>query len=980
MSVTIKGLEDYKRAEVLGLNPSDRAPNDYLRFTSRVFNSFKPISPMKTISSYINGFETTIRKKILDGADNLEFYIRKGSCFVDDQFIAFKEDTIFNIDESKIVANVDYYLVIYYQYTNQCLYNPAIFKYIPVTSYDDSSMLKIIKFKMDGYNLVVYPQNLDDMFLSNYGRLFKLVSDKAADLFKINSYQGIDISENKVYVNTVSPEYSTVSGDVVFLDLDGLYKPARSCNRKIDKAMGIYVYNPTSGAHKIVTNGIIDFGEKLHIDTSNDLLLNMEPGKSYYLLDNCSETNYAWENGRQPVPGKMSSRFTPGNVRVGFAINNTKFMVDFDFASDMDTANFLELIGLPKQFQDRFNVIFAYWNSTQSKEFRDLFKTELQHLKETLANTKNTYNTSKDTQKTDYLAKQQTYNTATLASTPHVTIGTGTSKVTGPISTTRLKNTLVSENGVLNTYQSEQEFKTAKINYLLNYLPTFKSNLSSKISEMTTLINYFTNIKSNLTSDGAANIYFKDEYQIPAFSSTLDVLTFSKSIKLPIIKTISSDGSTTVSVKEVPSTTKVAGDSASSTSNKNVSYNRVNTSDGANNIGKALEVRIDASTTNYTATNNTVGTNNPISTFRSNLTVLISTLTNIKTTLSNMKTATGLLKTAVGTYNDSDIVKLLRSSGSEASFKKESISLKNLLFGTSSSSSLSEIISETYGVADYLEKIKYFIDNHDNNIDFDKFTTNINFNNYDMYYISRYLTQEAEVVHSYLSNLTGTEADNNTAKNIISNTLDVYDKERSNYIDKKFDTFGLYQESLRVFSKIILEMHDIDLEISDINDRITSETTLITALQADIQNMDQQIITRVSNQTSVNNILYISEYERKIYNYTYLTIRIRLKQKLLIAITNDVSIVASVLANLRSQTIPNRTLIDRANKNHNAFVSVQENLTNELSGMVIEYNALRSQFGIDHPIAVTDYDFDDFGLADPTLECFQNLNTFPTTS
>lgn len=972
MSITIKGLEDYKNAEVLGLNPGDRAPNDYLRFTSRVFNSFKAIDPMKTVSSYISGFETVIQKTVLNGKDNLEFYIDKGSCFVDDQFIAFKEAVIFNAEESSFVSNVDYYLVVYYQYSNQCLYNPAIFKYVPVQAYDESSMLKIIKFKMDGYNLVVYPQNLDDMFSSNYGRLFKLVSDKAAELFKIDAYQGIVISENKVYVNTVTPKYSTVSGDVVFLDLDGLYKPARSCNRKIDKAMGIYIYNPTSGAHKIVTNGIIDFGEKIHIDTSNDLLLNMDPGKSYYLLDNCSETNYAWENSRQSVPGKMSSRFTPGNVRVGFAIDNTKFMVDFDFASDMDTANFLELIGLPKQFQDRFNVIFAYWNSTQSKEFRDLFETELQRLKETLAKTKSDDIDLKNAQEVKYLAKQQTYNDVTLASTPHVAIGTGTSKVTGPISITGLKDTLISKNSILNTYQNEQEFKTAKINYLLTYLPTFESIINNKISEMTTLINYFTGIKNNLSSYNSSEIYFKDTYQIPTFSSSLQSITFSGSNGLTAINSITGSSSGSVSINVVSN--------SGNSSTKSVSYTTATITAGNTSIGYAASYNISTSTTDYTESKVTISSINPITTFKTNLIALINILNNIKITISNIKTASSLLKTAVGSYNNSDIANLIRSSGNGTSFKKESIALKNLLFGSSSLPPLSEIISKTYGAADYLKKIKYFIDDNDGNIDFNTFTTNINFNNYDIYYISRYLTQEAEVVHTYLSSLEGTSTENSNAKNTISNTLDVYDKERNNYIDKKFDTFGTYRESLRTFKKLILEIKGIDSDIIAINNRIISETTLVTALQADITNMNQQIITRISNQTSVNNILYISEYERKIYNYTYLTIRIRLKQKLLIAIKDDVAIVASVLAQLKSQTMPDRTLIDQATKNYEAFVSVQENLTNELEGMVIEYNALRNQFGIDHPITINDYDFNDFGLADPTLECFQNLKTFPTTS
>jgi hypothetical protein len=268
MSTLIQGLDDYKDVEILGLEPSSRAPNDYLRLTAKVFNSFKPIDPTKTISSYITGLETTVQKQIVDGENVLEFNVLRGSCFVDDQFVAFTDDIVYQIPISKLVNNVDYYLVVYYQYSNQCLYNPAILDYVAVSRYDESTMFNIIQFKMDGFDLVVYPQNLDDRFIENYSRLFQLVSDQAMDLFKINAYQGETIKANKLYVNNNSPEYSTKSGDVVFLDIDGLYKPARSCNRKIDKAIGVYVYNPSNGVHTIITNGIVDFSNQFELDNS----------------------------------------------------------------------------------------------------------------------------------------------------------------------------------------------------------------------------------------------------------------------------------------------------------------------------------------------------------------------------------------------------------------------------------------------------------------------------------------------------------------------------------------------------------------------------------------------------------------------------------------------------------------------------------------------------------------------------------------
>jgi len=969
MSITINGLDDYKNAEILGLEASDRAPNDYLRLTSKVFNSFKPVDPTVTISSYISGLETTVRKTILNNENNLEFYINKGSCFVDDQFIAFTDDIIFNVPISKLVNNVDYYLVIYYQYSNQCLYNPAIFDYVAVSSYNPATMLKIIQFKMDGYDLITYPQNLDDMFIDNYTRLFQLVSDKAVDLFKINSYQGITISANKLYKNSTNPEYSTKSGDVIFLDLDGLYKPARACNRKIDKAMGIYVYNPKSGAHTIVTNGIIDFNLNIKIDDSNKILLNMEPGKSYYLLDNCSETNYAWEDGQQPVPGKISSRFTPGNVMVGYALDNKKMMVNFQYADDMNTANFLELIGLPQQFQDRFNIIYAYWNSKESKDFRNLFIRELQILKEELANQKDQLVTDSNIKENEYQDNLTIYNNTTLTSTPVVTIN----NVTGPISISTLENTLIDQNAIMNKYQSENQFKFAKIDYLIKYLPDFETYLTQYLANLNQFITYLNDLKDNFSTKNQDNLFFELEYTIQTFSSSFNGFRDFSSLALPSINRL------TTSIIQV-SAPKVKTDmDAPSGSNVSIVNININTTKysltSRNPVGETQRGTLVGPVTTYNATDEVISsTNNPMEQFRNNNRILINTLKNLSNVVTNIQSTIPAIINALNTFNTTDIDNLMdidNNNGTSVVFYLNQLS--NYLFGDPK---FTEISAGAYGIAHYLEKIHYFIDNDNDNIPFDEYSRQMETDTHSPYYITRYLIQELTDVNNYLKTLSGTNSEDETAKVTIENTLDVYDTERRNYINTKYNTFSTYQESLREFSEIILTIVDIDLEIEDLNNRISSELSLVIKLENDIVNMDQQIIDRISHQQSVNTILYISDYERKIYNYTYLTIRIRLKQKMLIAVNNDVQIINDILLQLKSQTIPDRSLIDRTETNLNAFVSVLNNLTAELEGMVIEYNKLREEFGINDPVLITDYEFNDHGLADPNLDCFQNLNTF----
>jgi len=954
----LNDIQDYKNIEILGLEPKDRAPNDYLRMTARIFNSFKPVNPEATNTSYINGFETNSTKKNHNGEDVIEFYINKGSCFVDDQFIAFKDDVIYRVPVSKIVQNTDYYLVIYYQYSNDCsLYNPAQFKYVAKSLYDNTTMLKILEFNLKGLELETQPQKLDDLFIENYSRLFKLVSDKAKELFKINTFQGLSINKDQLYVNIENSDWDTKSGDVVFLDLDGLYKPARGCNRKIDKAFGIYVYNPENDSHTIVTDGIIDFSLQYNIDISNKILLNMEPGKSYYLLDDCSETNYAWENKQKSRAGKISSRFIPGHVKVGYALSNTKMMVNIDFSSEINTANFLELIGLPQQFQDRFNVIYAYWLNLKETDFRNYFIEQLNSLRETLSSSKDANTTASDDKNNDMLLKQNQYDNTTLDSTrttSPTTIGT----IVSPVSNTDLKTTITQGNVLAAQWQGEEQFKFSKIDYLVNYLPKFKTKLNDTINDLTTYNSYIQTIMNNFTTD---NIYFRNPYKIPSFTDTFSDINGFLSLALPKLKSIGTS-SASVSVYDV-----------STGSNTTKTYTKYNTTlDPA--IGAQGEGTIVGPTESYSETNEIVDpSKDPITDFKNTANTLISILNNVIIQYTDIRDNIDDIKTSIVTFNTTDLSNFLNvdgTSGVSVYILKDNV--KSYLFDYD----FPKVLGQFLGIANYLKTIDYFRDNSSNDIDYNNFIEQSKQNFYNNFYIFNYIIQEMENVYNYLINRSGTAAGNTNSKTKLIDTVKVFDEERILYLSTKYNNFKTFQDSLNELSVLLKTIAEESTQIDEINNRLDSERVKIDQLSKDITTLDSAIITRIQSQKSVNSILYIDEYERKIYNYTYLTIRIRLKQKLRKSIQTDVKIVEQVLIDLKSQTIPNRDLIDRAQNNLNAFNSVLENINNELEGMVFEYNNIRTTFGINDPVELDQDDFNDYGLSDPDLECFKNLKTF----
>ena len=71
MAKELLRLEDYQSVQILGLEPKDRQPHDYLRLVAKIFNSFRNIDPEVTVSSYLSGFVTNI----IDIGDAFKFII-----------------------------------------------------------------------------------------------------------------------------------------------------------------------------------------------------------------------------------------------------------------------------------------------------------------------------------------------------------------------------------------------------------------------------------------------------------------------------------------------------------------------------------------------------------------------------------------------------------------------------------------------------------------------------------------------------------------------------------------------------------------------------------------------------------------------------------------------------------------------------------------------------------------------------------------
>jgi len=101
---------------VVGLNPDDRMPNDWLRMVARVFASYRKVPLKASIVTYIDGLNLSLDSQ---NATEIIVGITPGQSFVDDQFIGFIENSSLKIDPNWMIPEVKYVIVLRYQWVNQ---------------------------------------------------------------------------------------------------------------------------------------------------------------------------------------------------------------------------------------------------------------------------------------------------------------------------------------------------------------------------------------------------------------------------------------------------------------------------------------------------------------------------------------------------------------------------------------------------------------------------------------------------------------------------------------------------------------------------------------------------------------------------------------------------------------------------------------------------------------------------------------------
>ena len=967
MATELLRLEDYSGIQILGLEPKDRQPHDYLRLVAKIFNSFKNIDPEITVSSYLSGFVTNV----VDEGDKLRFNIEKGTCYIDDQFIGFTDDVIFSKESSFFVNNLDYFLVLKYRYSTQFPGPVPVFDFSTENGFDSEHMLKILKFKMTSTGLLAYPQNLDNLFMDNFPRLFELLEGKVVDSMDIMKYQFFKVQQEELYSNELEPTRSCRSGDVVYLDtVDKMYKPARSCNKRLDKALGIYLYNPTNNDHMIITAGLVDFSKDFLIDNSNLILLNLEAGRSYYLLDGCTETNYEYETAAsKDVAGKMSSRFYPGTVITGFAIDNTNFMIDFNYSAEMNIKNIMEIIGLPEEYSDRFEIFYNYYIATESKERL----TELEVILNIRKNDLVVLLDDKITEVQDLEAQKDldlgVYNASTLV--PNVT-------------DSQLQDYFNQFFDSLSQAQGENILTDSTIYKGLQFIPALKLLIQECVTELTSIISTLDGIGA-ITNP--ASYYFTNPIDLPDIISgipntrntstgLLDEYALRTMRDWAIADLIAIDrlGTLSHSVAEKPQFYALDSDSNITqmiiAHKAQPTYNSNNPKIEKPGHASITQTDINRGVVDYITTDTLEWGNDVVSTYQDNTDTLKNALGNVINVFNAMLPK---LDSVLTELNNQDAAALTSSSSTTTNFSYmyHLNTLKDYLFDRTynDNGNLPDQISSLVSQAELIDRALLYSTSNKNTHMSALFKISDNIYRVD-YCTKQFQHIIQENIVPYLEQLSS-QSGHTTIMDTSIVKMEEYITERNTYETSKYSKFQLYSASQLAMDNGVLNRIQLQAEVDKaVLDLDIVNTITLPGFETQILELDDTLLARINEESSIHEIFYLSNHERKIYNYTYITLRLRLKYKNKIVIENNISIISDKLFLLNNEPVPDWTLIIKLQGAQLAYQSVLDTLNEEIVGMVAEYNDIRiNTFGID-AIVAGDEDFDDGGFANPDLDCF----------
>ena len=955
-STEIISEEDYKKVEVLGLLPTDRDPSAWLRMVARVFAAYKGVDVTKSISAYIDGFH------ILNSLDDIKnhnpgyytFIIEKGACFIDDQFIGFKDNVLVKFPKLSFLPGHEYWIVLQYNWLMQADYPLAKFEVIPPDLFVEGEMLKIRGFRITtAGDIELLPEDLDDQFAQNFKKIFDLASEKVIDSLDSIKFQYVMYTPEE---NKIDP--SCKSGDFVYLDyITGTYKPARSCTKRLDKAVGLYLKDITNNNDYIIHGGFVDFGNpRWKIDSKRIYLKNLEPGAEYYLADNCvigDPANPFYDDTLQMEstdPGKISTKFYPGLVRVGYAVDHDKMYVQLDYTSEIDVQNILELFGDRERFDIRYQDYYRYYALLAEQEYI-----------------------------IDKLANENSLISDLVNEVEDLTSKITNQEITVVNNYNQFDTQKTAVDNSLNTDIFSESNKESFSNIFLKYsyniqYHQFNYNWKNIFNEITVSLQNFweilDEIHDNLDDTDSDSILYKSRFT--NYSSTSDIKNIVQNFKadcgsLANLITYLEDivnSSSKVNINDSRLNISISGLDSLLTQYTNYTNKSVSTSTFKNYLDSIYKLD-SGNETGYLITILKAIDNIYYNMFFIDIQNLFFKLFDISN--YNVFSYTFSIDNIRHTFYKVD-----RDLNTNLIFDRsqnENDTTYSLISGTDyNENSTEDTISGTYTAS---QNITNYIDPKFSNYikkSISKFLQIANKLSSIIYYLISVVKTTKDfldIMSATESNINNTSNDYNSIETRFNNIESKTETLLSNYQDLQISVIDLYRlkkqkEAINNYlSKLSQTKEDLINRNVELNEEITN---LKNALGKDL---DFNIPTL--------SIFMINNYQRIIYNYTYITNRLKIKYKERKVIEDRIEIARNARTEVLSKVPVNKALDEQLKYIIDSYQALLDEINNEITTLTDEYNKIRTTYlGLD-PIAHDDPNFDDGGYAVFDLDCLDTV-------
>jgi len=204
-------------------------------------------------------------------------------------------------------------------------------------------------------------------------------------------------------------------------------------------------------------------------------------------------------------------------------------------------------------------------------------------------------------------------------------------------------------------------------------------------------------------------------------------------------------------------------------------------------------------------------------------------------------------------------------------------------------------------------------------------------------------------------------------KTNIDNNLNTWENALIDFSDKK-RTADLDKLKLENLKSLKNYLNDYLNELNTLN---SANVSNMAEIQTEINQKQAALGEDLDENNPIKSIFEISNYQRIIYNYTYITQRLKIKYFERKIIDDRIEIIDQKLIEVTSQVIVDQGIVTDLQNLRASYSALQEQINFEIKTLTEEYNKIRTTYLGLEPISDDNPDFDDGGYAVSNLDCLE---------